>query len=319
MAISDQNHTSVGKSRVIVISGPTGLGKTHLAIELADFFHSEIVSADSIQIYRHMNIGTAKPTPEEQMRIRHHLIDIIDPDEPFDAAQYAKIARKTVKDLHQKGIIPFVVGGTGLYIRALLQGLFQSKPPDLEIRKQLRKEANVVGLPVLYNRLVDFDPDAAEKIHPHDEFRIIRALEVIEVTGKKISSLHQSHRFLDRPFNALIIGLDMDREKLYQRINNRVDVMIKAGLLAEVEGFLAKGYSPSLKSMQSIGYRHMIDYLEGRLAWDETVRTMKRDTRRYAKRQLTWFKGDPGVIWESPHDMITLRKKIEDFIQNDKQ
>lgn len=318
MEIPDHNHTFADRPRVIVICGPTGLGKTGFAIELAHLFQAEIVSADSMQVYRHMNIGTAKPTIEEQIRVRHHMIDIIDPDEPFDAAQYAKIARKIVGDLYKKDILPFIVGGTGLYIRALLHGLFQSHPPDPEIRKRLLKEVNTIGLSDLYRRLAVFDPAAAAKIHSNDGFRIIRALEVMEATGKKMSAFHQAHRFFDRPFKVLTIGLYMDREKLYHRINLRADTMIKEGLLKEVEDLLSNGYDPNLKAMQSIGYRHMVHFIQGHLTWDETVRILKRDTRRYAKRQLTWFKGESGVVWESPDNVLTIRQQIEDFVQDDK-
>lgn len=307
---------SIDKPRIIVICGPTGLGKTAVAVELARTFHGEIISADSMQIYRYMTIGTAKPTPREQAGAPHHMIDIVDPDQPFDAAQYAGMARRIVADLHGKGLSPFVVGGTGLYIKALVHGLSPSTPPDLHIRQRLRQEAETVGMDVLYQRLATHDPTAAGKIHPNDHFRIIRALEVGEATGKPISDLHQAHRFVDESFTVLKIGLHMERDVLYDRIDQRVDGMLDGGLLAEVQDLLSMGYSANLKSMQSIGYRHMVAFIQGDLSWDEAVRTLKRDTRRYAKRQLTWFNKDPGLLWMNPENLENIRLQIKRFLQD---
>ena len=301
--------------RVVVICGPTALGKTSAAIRLAEIFDGEIVGADSMQIYKHMDIGTAKPTAEEQARVKHHMIDIIDPDERFDARQYAAMARDTIEKLYDRNKIPFVVGGTGFYIKALLNGLFSVEPAGKKIRSALKEEAQIRGPAVLYARLCRQDPDAAKKIHPNDTYRMIRALEVRASTGKTLSEFHKAHGFKDRPFVVLKIGLHIRREMLYDRINKRVDVMIDSGLVDEVKGLLAMGCSPESKSMQSIGYRHMVDFIKGDRSWEETVRTLKRDTRRYAKRQLTWFRADPEVIWKPPDALPDIEALIHRFLQ----
>jgi tRNA dimethylallyltransferase len=290
------------------------LGKTSAAMRLAEIFDGEIVGADSMQIYRHMDIGTAKPTAKEKVQVKHHMIDIIDPDERFDARQYAAMARERVETLYHRNKIPFVVGGTGFYIKALLNGLFETEAEGENIRNGLKKEADFHGTAFLYDRLCRQDPEASKKIHPNDAYRIIRALEVLAMTGKAISGLHKAHGFNDHPFVVLKIGLYIPREILYDRINKRVDVMIDHGLLDEVKGLLAMGCSPDSKSMQSIGYRHMVDFIHGDCSWEETVRTFKRDTRRYAKRQMTWFRADPEIIWKAPDAMEDIKVLIQKFL-----
>ncbi len=302
-------------SKIIVICGPTASGKTATSIDVARVFNGEIIGADSVQIYRHMDIGTAKPTANERSDVPHHMIDIVDPDEPFDVKQFATMAREKIADLYSRGIIPFVVGGTGFYIKALVHGLFRVVPADSDVRLRLTREAKIHGADVLYKRLMKRDPVIAERIHPNDRYRIIRSLEVYELTGKKISELHREHGFKDTQFDVLKIGLDIDRELLYQRINQRVDGMIEAGLVDEVKGLMAKGYATQLKSMQAIGYRHIVDYLKGRCSWDETLRTLKRDTRRYAKRQLTWFKADSEIVWMEPRRLRDIRRLVRKFLQ----
>jgi len=304
----------MGKPKIIVVCGPTGSGKTTIAIELAQAFSGEIVGADSVQIYRCLDIGTAKPTPEQRSKVPHHMVDIIDPDETFDAARYAGMARQAISQLARRGIIPFVVGGTGFYIKALTQGLFPSRPVDMHVRERLREEARTSGSSALYQRLLLCDPDACKRIHPNDTYRIIRALEIREGTGKAMSAFHQSHGFADRPFDVLKIGLYADRDILYNRINRRVDAMIEDGLVDEVRGLLARGYAADLKSMQAIGYRHVVDFLQGRLDWEEAVRTLKRDTRRYAKRQLTWFNRDPAISWVDPGSRGEIAREIGAFL-----
>jgi tRNA dimethylallyltransferase len=301
------------KPKVIVICGPTGIGKTAVGIELAGKFGGEIISADSMQIYRHMDIGTAKPTPEELAQVTHHMIDIVDPDEDYDAVQYSKQARSRIAEIVNRGLIPFVVGGTGLYLKALLHGLFQSKPVDPQIRTRLNQEAEENGSGFLFERLKKIDPAAADRIHPNDSYRIIRALETIESSGKTISEHHQNHGFAECPFAALKIGLQMDRQNLYTRIDNRVDLMIEAGLVEEVTKLLEMGYTAELKSMQSIGYRHVVGFLEGDLPADEYVRTLKRDTRRFAKRQFTWFGADPQIKWFEPDRLNEIVRLTEGF------
>ena len=303
------------KPKVIVICGPTGIGKTMVGIHLAEKLGGEIISADSMQIYRYMDIGTAKPTADEQSRVMHHMVDIVDPDEDFDAVRFAEMGRDKLMQLHQKGVMPVVVGGTGLYIKALLQGLFQANPVDPQIRERLSQEADENGSSALHDRLRQVDPDTAGRLHPNDAYRIIRALETIESTGRSISEHHQNHGFADEPFDALKIGLQMDREKLYDRIDQRVDLMIDAGLLGEVKKLLGMGYNADLKAMQSIGYRHMAAFIEGQLPWDECVRTLKRDTRRFAKRQFTWFGADQQIQWYEPDQLNEIIRLVEGFLE----
>ena len=302
------------KPKLIVICGPTGIGKTATAIEIAEVFNAEIIGADSMQIYRQMDIGTAKPTAAEQARIPHHMIDIIDPDAPFDAVRFAELARATAAQLHDRGIIPLVVGGTGLYIKTFLYGMFKSDPVDSKIRERLKKEANEQGADFLYQRLKQCDPITAGKLHPNDTYRILRALETFEATGKPISEYQNTHAFSEQPYDALKIGLNMDRELLYERINARVDAMMAAGFVDEVRKLLDAGYAADLKSMQSIGYRHIVDYLKGRLTLEECVRTLKRDHRRYAKRQLTWFGADDEIIWKQPGQVQDIKILVNEFL-----
>jgi len=303
------------KPKTIIICGPTGIGKTSFAIETAEAFTGEIVSADSMQIYRYMDIGTAKPTPAERARARHHMIDIVNPDEHFDAALFSKMAHDKILELDAGCIVPIIAGGTGLYIKALVHGLFSAGPPDQDTRIRLKEEADAHGAGFLYKRLAKNDPDAAERIHPNDTYRIIRALELIEATGKTISKHHEEHRFANKRYTVFKIGLEMEREALYNRINQRVDAMIEAGLVDEVKGLLDRGYSENLKSMQSIGYRHMVDFIKSSVSLDETIRTLKRDTRMYAKRQMTWFNADPEILWTKPEQTEDIMLRIEDFLQ----
>lgn len=305
---------TASKPKLVVICGPTGIGKTAAAILLAEAYNGEIISADSMQIYRFMEIGTAKPTPEEKARIRHHMVDIIDPEDPFDAARYESMARKIIRDLHEQGKLPIVAGGTGFYIRALTSGLFDAAPIDPKVRQRLREEAAALGPDALFERLSACDPASAEKLHSNDTFRIIRALEVFETTGRPISIHHLKHQFREQPFRQIKIGLTMNRNALYARIDARVDAMLREGLLDEVRKLLGKGYAPSLKSMQSIGYRHMAAFIQGRLSWEEAVRTLKRDTRRYAKRQMTWFKTDRSIHWLAPDRIDEMKQLIDAFL-----
>jgi tRNA dimethylallyltransferase len=304
------------KPKIIVICGPTGIGKTAEAILIANEIEGQIVSADSMQVYRFMDIGTAKPTLLEQQKVKHHMIDIVDPDKSFDAAQYADIARKVIDELHSNNIVPYVVGGTGLYIKALLHGLYKSEPLDAGLRIRLKDEAATIGSEALHRQLIRVDPETARKIHPNDTYRIIRALEIFEATGEPISGYQHKHQFCDTPFKFLKIGLSMPRETLYERINRRVDAMIDAGFVDEVRNLFDMGYKADLKSMQAIGYRHMAAFIQGRQPWNETVRTLKRDTRRYAKRQLTWFKADAGIAWTEPIRMRNLGSRIKKFLED---
>jgi len=304
------------KPKTIIICGPTGIGKTSFAIELAKLFKGEIVGADSMQIYRHLDIGTAKPTLIERSIIRHHMVDIVDPDEPFDAEAYATQALAIVMALQKQEVLPFVVGGTGLYIKSLLYGLFDTRPADQEIRTRLKQEAEKEGRAFLYERLKKVDPVTAGKVHVNDIYRIVRALEVYEASGAPISDFQQRHGFQKSRLTPLKFGLHMEREQLYDRIDGRVEMMIQAGLLDEVKHLRDAGYASELKSMQSLGYRHMFDFLEGRLDWPETIRTLKRDTRRYAKRQMTWFKADGEVVWVDPVVSGKVENRIREFLSD---
>lgn len=303
------------KPNVVVICGPTATGKTAVAIDLAEIFDAEIVGADSMQVYRYMDIGTAKPTPEERAAVPHHMIDIVEPDAPLDARQYAETAREKIAVLHAKGITPFVVGGTGFYIKALLYGLFEDVPSNPDVRRRLRQAARDRGSAFLHRQLAQCDPDTAGRLHPNDSYRIVRALEVYALTGKPISAYHCEHGFSENPFNVLKIGLNMSRDLLYDRINRRVDSMIAAGFLDEVRGLLDMGFTEDLKSMQSIGYRHLIDFIHGRFPWEEMLRTLKRDTRRYAKRQLTWFGADAEVLWLNPERPKEIQRAVAGFLE----
>jgi tRNA dimethylallyltransferase len=242
------------------------------------------------------------------------MIDIIEPDMPFDAVRFAGLARSAIDQLYDRGIIPLVVGGTGLYIKALLYGMFQADPVDKKIRERLKREADENGTDILYQRLMQCDPITAHKLHPNDTYRILRALETFEATGKPISEYQNTHAFAEPLYEALKIGLNMDRALLYERINERVDAMMAAGFVDEVQRLLDAGYINDLKSMQSIGYRHIVDYLEGRLTLEECLRTLKRDHRRYAKRQLTWFGADDEIIWKEPGQLDEIIDVINVFL-----
>lgn len=297
----------VNRPRVVILLGPTGMGKSKLAIEWAEELGGEIISADSMQVYRYMDIGTAKPTLDDQKRVRHHLIDLVTPDQPFHAAFYRTLGRKKIDQLYQDKKPIWVVGGTGLYIKTLTQGLFSSPKIDPHSRENLKQEAKEKGESALYERLKRVDPGTAFHLHPHDLFRIIRALEVFDSTGVPISFYREQHCFGEKPYVTLKIGLEMNRERLYHRIDERVDQMLEKGFLREVEGLITMGYGPELKPMQSLGYKQMVQFLLKEIGWDEAVRRMKRDTRHYARRQWTWFKADPEVHW---WDESTDRRKI---------
>ncbi len=313
--IIDQNtDTPLSMEKIITICGPTGIGKTGFAIALAKACNAEIIGADSMQIYKYMDIGTAKPDAAELAQVPHHLVDFLDPSRDFDAGQYAQMAAQKIIDITQKGRIPIIAGGTGLYIRALLYGLFRSCPVCEKTLAQLTRAAQEKGSAYLHDQLRTCDPAAAQKIHPHDSFRIIRALEVFQTTGTPISQMQKEHNFISPRYQSLTIGLFMDRKTLYERIDSRVDAMIQQGLLAEVTDLVEKGYSLDLKSMQSIGYRHMGWFLKKELDFDRARFLLKRDTRRYAKRQFTWFRKEPGIIWLKPSQITRAKILVKDFL-----
>jgi tRNA dimethylallyltransferase len=304
--------TSANYPRVAVLLGPTAVGKTAVALTLAKALGAEIVSADSLQVYRELDIGTAKPTEAERGRVPHHLLDVAAPPEPYDAARYLLEGRAALAELHYRGVPPLVVGGTGLYLKALLHGLFLEGSPAAGVREGLRAELQDLGLPELHRRLASLDPTAAARLHPQDTYRILRALEVVTATGRPLSEFWAAHRFRDCPYRVLKLGLNLPREELNQRIEARVEVMLAQGWLDEVEGLLSR-YSPDLKPLKAIGYRHLINYLLGRWGREEALELLKRDTRRYAKRQLTWFKADPEVKWFHPEEMGEMLKGLRTF------
>ena len=282
---------------ILIIAGPTAVGKTDASILLAQELKAEIVSADSMQIYRGMDIGTAKPTREQRKLVYHHMIDIVEPDQPYSAGDYLRDARAAIDGILASGGTPIVVGGTGLYIRALTRGLFHGPPADLELRERLllREAEGEPGL--LYADLVKVDPEAAVKIHPNDLRRVVRALEVYYLRDKKLSDFQREHSFQDRPYQFRLLFLVRSRSELYPRIEQRVDQMIAAGLEAEVRTLMERGYLPELSSLQGLGYKHFMDHFLGKTSRDEAVALLKRDTKRYAKRQFTWFRREPEAVW----------------------
>ena len=301
--------------KVVIIAGPTASGKSSLGVELAKAFGGEIINADSMQVYRDMDVGTAKPTFEEQRGIPHHLFDVADPDEEFNAATFRSLALPLVREICTRDKICLVVGGTGLYIKALLGGLLKSPPADPELRESLRQDCEKHGSGKLHEKLKTLDPESASRIHPNDRVRIIRALEIIHLTNRLPSELSREHGFRDKRLKALKFCLMTDREELYNRINHRCTQMIKAGLVNETRDLLDRGYSPRLKSMKSIGYRHAIKHLEGIWSLSETTRNLQGDTRKYAKRQLTWFRSDPEFHWVNPDDFHLISMKIKSFLE----
>lgn len=300
---------------MIVICGPTGSGKTGFAIRLAQQFSGEIVGADSMQIYRHMDIGTAKPTPAEQAAAPHHMIDVVDPDHDFDAAAYATMAIDTIRRIIARGGTAFVVGGTGFYIKALIHGLFEEGPSDPAVRHGLKQQAESAAPGALHRSLEAIDRAAAARIHPNDTYRIIRALEVFAVTGEPLTVFQQRHGFREQRFDTLEIGLAWPRPILYDRINRRVDAMMAHGFMDEVRHLLASGYSSDLKSMQSLGYRHLAAVIRGEAALADAVTTLKRDHRRYAKRQLSWFGNRESVHWLRPDQTAPAVDLIGAFLR----
>jgi len=297
-----------------IICGPTAVGKTDLAIRLADDFPFEVVSADSRQVYRLMNIGTAKPSIAEQSRLKHHLIDVVWPNEEYNASLFADQAQQVIQEIEVRGHRPLLVGGTGLYIRALTEGLIQAPGADPEVRSRLNRWADVAGSEHLHQRLQGVDPQAAERLHPNDRVRIVRALEVFEQTGRPLSAFQAEHQFADRPYRTLKLGLIVERDLLYRRIDARAEQMFATGLLEETESLLKAGYHPELKSLRTIGYRQAIQFLNGKCSREEALEDLQRTTRRYARQQITWLKQDKSIKWvDSSADFDKIQKFIADF------
>lgn len=289
------------KPELLVIVGPTGVGKTALSLELAKAFHGEIISGDSMQIYRGMDIGTAKASDEEQAFVPHHLIDILDPDESFSVQQYQTIARQKILEIHGRDHLPILVGGTGLYIESVVYEYQLSQAPENPvIRKKLAQLAEKYGNEFLHQQLQKVDPNQAKKLHPNDLRRIIRALEVFQLTGKPLSEQHQRST---SPFEALWIGLTMPRPQLYDQINRRVDLMLQMGLEDEVKQLLSTGKFQQHTASQAIGYKEMVEYIKGNISYEEAVNAIKQNSRKYAKRQLSWFRRIQEIHWFDKTDV----------------
>ena len=299
-----------------VIAGPTASGKTDLSLWLAQKHDGEIVSADSMQLYRYMDIGTAKPTPAERATAPHHLVDCIDPGEPFNAALYQPMARKAIEDIVDRDKQPILTGGTGLYVNSVVYPLtFTEAREDSEYRDEMRAFAEKHGEQALYDTLKEKDPKAAERLHPHDVRRIIRALEIMHFTGKGGGDYRKATTGPPL-YGARMAGINMERSRLYQRINQRVNSMIEAGLVEEVRSLLKRGCTPDMISMQGLGYKEIIDYLNGECDLTEAIDTIKTRTRRFAKRQLTWFRRDRHIRWFDADgtDRETMYQEISDWL-----
>ncbi len=304
------------RPKVVIVAGPTASGKTSVALELARRSRVAIVSADSIQIYRFLDIGSAKPTILERQRVPHYMVDIKYPDEEYSAGDYVREARTIIAKIVEKSMVPLVVGGTGLYIRLLRGGIADLPKSDLTLRSRLWETERKEGIETLYSKLESVDPVSAKTIGPFNFVRILRALEVFELTGKPISEFHKEHALKDCPYDILYVGLNPEREKLYRSINDRVDSMMDGGLLDEVKDLYDRGYSRKLKSLQSLGYRHAGMVLAGELDISEATLLMKRDTRHYAKRQLTWFRSEPDVRWFDPQEISTIGVEVDNFLEH---
>lgn len=280
------------KPKVIVIAGPTASGKTALSIQLAKRINGEIISADSMQIYKEMDIGTAKPTLEEQEGIKHYLLDFLSPEERFSVSQFNELAKKAIQEILDKGKVPIIVGGTGLYIDSLVYGIeFNKTETDLSYRKQLEEQVKKEGLEKLYKEAIKIDPEAMQTISSNDKKRILRILEIYKETGKTKTELEIESKKSESQYEYCVFILDMDREMLYDRINKRVDIMIENGLIEEVQN-IYNSHSHFPTAMQGIGYKEVVSYLENEISKDEMIEKIKQETRRYAKRQNTWFKRD---------------------------
>lgn len=299
------------------VVGPTASGKTALAMALAEELDGEIISADSMQIYRGMEIGTAAPAPEEQRRVKHHFVGMLEPDQFYSAGIFQCDARRVITELESQGKTPVITGGSGLYVRALVDGLFSGPARDADLQRGLFEEARQFGMEPLFDRLRAVDPEYAARIKAQDLRRIVRGLEVYEVTGRRLSDFHEKHQAAHESLPMIQVALDYPREILYARINERVERMIAAGFIDEVERLLEKGYEPQLMRLRSLGYREFIAHLRGELTLEEAIAGMKQATRRFAKRQLTWFRGDPRVHWlatDGTHDTAAQVREIQTLL-----
>ena len=307
---------------LVVLLGPTAVGKSRIAIQVAKHFGTEILTADSRQVYRGMDIGTDKPTAEDLQTVRHRLLDLVNPDEAFNTGWYRRAALDHIEQLYVADLLPLVVGGTGLYIRTLIRGLCPAPQADPIVRADLKKLREQAGRTGLYAELMRVDPAAAARLHPNDESKVMRALEVYRLSGRLMSEMQAEHQFQEAPFSALVIGLHRAKEALYRRIDERIDWQLAHGMIEETRSLLDRGYGRELGSMKGLGYRHISAYLANEYEHAEMVRQFKRDTRRFAKRQMTWFRKEPGVEWflideAEPLEQVGRRviTRIDEFLQ----
>ena len=314
----------IKKRPLVILTGPTAVGKTALSIELAKTIGGEIISADSMQVYRRMDIGSAKITPEEMAGVPHHLIDVLEPDQEFNVVVFQELAKRALAEIYSRGNIPIVAGGTGFYIQALLYDIdFTENDEDTALRRSLEEQAKREGAEALYERLRAVDPESCESIHAHNVKRVIRAIEFYEKTGKKISVHNMEQRQNSSPYHFAYFVLNDDRERIYERINERVDLMMDQGLMEEVRALRESGCRKDMVSMQGLGYKELLSCLEGEISLEEAVylikravATIKRDTRHFAKRQLTWFRREKEVIWIEKNVFDQDSQKIVKFMQD---
>lgn len=304
------------KQPLIILTGPTAVGKTALSVELAKRINGEIISADSMQVYRYMDIGSAKIKAEEMQGIPHHLIDVLDPEDEFHVFRFQQMAKEALEGIYERGHIPILAGGTGFYIQALLYDIHFSEEGNSPVRQRLEKEAELYGTQVLYERLKEVDPESAQIIHPNNKKRLLRALEYYELNGSRISLHNQEERRRQSPYAFCYFVLNDDRKKLYDRIDRRVDEMMDNGLVEEVRCLKNRGYRKDMVSMQGLGYKEILSYLDGELSLEEAVTLIKRDTRHFAKRQLTWFRRERDVIWINKQDFDYDNEKILSYMES---
>ena len=300
----------MNKPKVIVICGPTASGKTTLSIQLAQKINGEIISSDSMQIYKDMNIGTAKPDQQEMQGIKHYLLDFVEPNQRYSVADYKKDAENAIEDILQKGKVPIIVGGTGLYVDSLIYGIeYPNIEFDENYRKELERRVEKEGLEKLYEKAKKIDPQAMKKISRNDQKRILRVLEIYNATGKTKTEQEIESRKNEVKYDYRVFAINMDREKLYDRINKRVDIMIQKGLIEEVENLLKK-YNEFPTAMQGLGYKEVVEYIQGKVLIEDMIENIKRESRRYAKRQITWFKKNKQTIWIGPNDLQMILNEI---------
>ncbi|MCP1185129.1 tRNA (adenosine(37)-N6)-dimethylallyltransferase MiaA [Paenibacillus sp. 1781tsa1] len=299
------------KPKLLVLVGPTAVGKTRMSIELAQAFNCEIISGDSMQVYREMDIGTAKITSEEMKGVPHHLIDIHEPEYPYSVAEFQESCTRLISEIHERGKMPFIVGGTGLYVESVCYGFqFSDSGSDEAFREQQFSYAEQYGAQALHDRLREVDPVSADRLHPNDQRRIVRALEIHHLTGEKWSDQLAVQK-KESPYDLLIVGLTMDRQKLYARVEERIDLMIEQGLVDEVKSLLERGVARGHISMQGLGYKEIAAYLQGEVSWEAAVEWLKRDTRRFAKRQLSWFRHMKDIEWVDMTDTQDFEGKYK--------